>query len=120
MVVFNFDDVEMVCCLNQEVVKVVFFGDVFEEEVFKFVILNFVKFLYIDDWVGSFKVGKDVDIVLWIDYLFLVYVCVKYMYIDGIKFYDMDVDVKFCEEVQVECNVLIQVMFEVKDGGVRI
>jgi imidazolonepropionase-like amidohydrolase len=52
--------------LNQEAAKVKY-GDMSEEEAWKFVTLNPAKLLHIDDKVGSIKVGKDADIVLWDD-----------------------------------------------------
>jgi cytosine/adenosine deaminase-related metal-dependent hydrolase len=38
-----------------------------EEEAFKMVTLNPAKALHVDDRVGSIKVGKDADLVLWSD-----------------------------------------------------
>ena len=118
-VAFNSDDAEMARRLNQEAAKAVLFGDVPEEEALKFVTLNPAKLLHIDDQVGSLKVGKDADIVLWTDHPLSVYARAKHTYIDGIKFYDMDADVKLREEVQAERNALIQAMLEAKDGGAR-
>lgn len=48
--------------------------------------------------MGSIKVGKDVDVVLWIDYFMLVYVWVEKMIVDGIVYFDI-VEDKECRLV---------------------
>ncbi|MEL6656725.1 MAG: amidohydrolase family protein [Bacteroidota bacterium] len=118
-VAFNSDDAEMARRLNQEAAKAVLFGGVSEEEALKFVTLNPAKLLHIDDQVGSLKVGKDADIVLWTDHPLSVYARAKHTYIDGIKFYDMDEDVQRREELQTERNALIQAMLKAKEGGAK-
>lgn len=120
MVVFNLDDVEMACCFNQEVVKVVFFGGVFEEDVLKFVILNFVKFLYLDEYVGSIKVGKYVDVVFWFGYFLFMYSWVEKIFIDGIFFFDWAVDLEARKDIVVECYCFIQLMLDDKKNGGKI
>jgi imidazolonepropionase-like amidohydrolase len=67
VVAYNSDNAEMSRRLNQEAAKAVKYGDMSEEEAWKFVTLNPAKLLHIDDKVGSIKVGKDADIVLWDD-----------------------------------------------------
>ncbi len=118
-VAFNSDDAEMARRLNQEAAKAVLFGGVSEEEALKFVTLNPAKLLHIDDQVGSLKVGKDADIVLWTDHPLSVYARAKHTYIDGIKFYDMDEDVQRREALQTERNALIQAMLKAKEGGAK-
>ena len=66
-VAFNSDDAEMARRLNQEAAKAVKYGGLSEEEAWKFVTLNPAKMLRIDNRVGSIKVGKDADVVLWSD-----------------------------------------------------
>ena len=61
----NSDDAEMSRRLNQEAAKTMKYGGVSEEEAWKMVTLNPAKLLQIDDRVGSVKVGKDADLVLW-------------------------------------------------------
>ena len=118
-VAFNSDDAEMARRLNQEAAKAVLFGGVSEEEALKFVTLNPAKLLHIDDRVGSLRVGKDADIVLWTDNPLSVYARAKHTYVDGIKFYDMDADVQIRAEVQAERNALIQAMLKAKEGGAK-
>ncbi|HRC33849.1 MAG TPA: amidohydrolase family protein, partial [Bacteroidia bacterium] len=66
-VAYNSDDAEMARRLNQEAAKAVKYGGVSEQEAWKFVTLNPAKLLHVDDKVGSIKVGKDADVVLWSD-----------------------------------------------------
>ena len=64
-VALNSDNSELSRRLNLEAAKAVKYGNVSEEEAWKFVTLNPAKLLRLDDQVGSLKVGKDADIVLW-------------------------------------------------------
>ncbi len=72
-VAINSDDAEMSRRLNQEAAKSVKYGDISEEDAWKFVTLNPAKLLHIDDRVGSIKVGKDADVVLWSDHTLSIY-----------------------------------------------
>ena len=72
-VAINSDDREMSRRLNQEAGKTIKYGDVSEEDAWKFVTLNPAKLLHIDDKVGSVKVGKDADLVLWNNHPLSVY-----------------------------------------------
>lgn len=64
-VALNSDDAEMGRRLNQEAGKVIKYGGVSEEEAWKMVTLNPAKLLQLDSRMGSVKVGKDADLVLW-------------------------------------------------------
>ena len=116
-VAFNSDDAEMARRLNQEAAKAVLFGGVAEEEALKFVTLNPAKLLHIDDKVGSIKVGKDADIVLWSDHPLSIYSKAEKTFIDGIKFFDREEDLKKQEIVQAERARIIQEMLTVKQRG---
>ena len=74
---FNSDDAEMGRRLNQEAAKAVKYGGVSEEEAWKFVTLNPAKLLHLDDKMGSIKVGKDADVVLWSDNPLSIYAKVE-------------------------------------------
>ncbi len=67
VVAINSDDAEMGRRLNQEAAKVVKYGGASEEDAWKMVTLNPAKLLHLDDRLGSIKVGKDADIVIWTD-----------------------------------------------------
>jgi imidazolonepropionase-like amidohydrolase len=118
-VAFNSDDAEMARRLNQEAGKAVLFGGVPEVEALKFVTLNPAKLLHVDDRVGSLKVGKDADIVLWTDNPLSVYARAQQTYVDGIKFFDIEADKVLQESLQAERHALIQKMLQAKDGGAK-
>jgi imidazolonepropionase-like amidohydrolase len=116
---FNSDDAEMARRLNQEAGKAVMYGGVPQEEALKFVTLNPAKMLHIDDKVGSIKVGKHGDVVLWSDNPLSVYAKAEYTFIEGIKFFDRAEDVKKREAVKKERARLIQKMIAAKKGGAK-
>ena len=67
-VAINSDDDEMARRLNQEAAKSIKYGGMSEEEAWKLVTINPAKLLHLDDRIGSIKVGKDADLVLWNDH----------------------------------------------------
>ena len=79
--------------LNQEVAKAIKYGGTSEEDAWKMITLNPAKLLYLDDKMGSIKIGKDADIVLWFDN-FSVYSKVVQTYVDGKLMYDENIDVQ--------------------------
>lgn len=114
---FNSDDAEMGRRLNQEAAKAVKYGGVSEEEAWKFVTLNPAKMLHLDHKIGSIKVGKDADLVLWTDNPLSIYSKVEQTYIDGIAYYDKNRDKQLRERVVLERERLInQMIFEKKKG----
>jgi len=115
---FNSDDAEMARRLNQEAAKAVKYGGVSEEDAWKFVTLNPAKMLHIDNRVGSIKVGKDADVVLWSDNPLSIYAKAEMTFVDGIKYFDRAEDLEKQEEVRKERARLIQKMLsEKKKGG---
>ncbi len=116
---FNSDSHEMGRRLNQEAAKAVMYGDVSEEEAWKFVTLNPAKLLRIDDRVGSIKAGKDGDVVLWSDNPLSIYAQAEKTFVDGILYYSKEEDLKKREAIQAERNRLIQKMLGAKKGGAK-
>ena len=82
-VAINSDDREMSRRLNQEAAKTVKYGDITELEAWKMVTINPAKLLHIDDRVGSIKVGKDADVVLWSDHPMSIYAKAEKTIIEG-------------------------------------
>lgn len=113
----NSDDAEMARRLNQEAAKVVKYGGVSEEEAWKMVTLNPAKLLHIDDRVGSIKVGKDADLVLWTEHPLSVYAQVEQTYVDGRCYFSQEKDQKLQERNNTERNRLIQKMLSEKEAG---
>lgn len=114
---FNSDDAEMARRLNQEAAKAIKYGKVSPEEAWKFVTLNPAKMLHIDNRVGSIKIGKDADVVLWSDNPLSVYAQALQTYIDGICFYDKERDATLRQQIESERNRISQKMIGVKKGG---
>jgi imidazolonepropionase-like amidohydrolase len=113
----NSDDAEMGRRLNQEAAKAVKYGNISEAEALKMVTLNPAKMLHIDNRVGSIKIGKDADIVIWSDNPLSIYAKVEQTYIDGIKYFDIKQDKWWQEHLKIERNRLIQKMLDAKNNG---
>ena len=88
----NSDDAEMGRRLNQEAAKAVKYGGTSEQDAWKMVTLNPAKLLHLDDRMGSIKVGKDADIVLWTKNPLSVYANVVQTYVDGKLMFDVEKD----------------------------
>ena len=61
----NSDSPDMARRLNQEAGKTILYGGTKPEEAIKMVTINPAKQLGVDKFVGSIKVGKDADFVIW-------------------------------------------------------
>ncbi len=115
----NSDDAEMARRLNQEAAKSVKYGGMSEVEALKLVTLNPAKLLHLDDRMGSIKVGKDADVVLWNDHPLSIYAKPEMTLVDGIVYYSTAKDQQLREEIATERNRLIQKMREAKNGGAK-
>ena len=113
----NSDDAEMGRRLNQEAAKSIKYGGLTEEEALKLVTLNPAKLLHIDNRVGSIKVGKDADVVLWSDNPLSIYAKVEKTIIDGQVYFDNEEDAKLRVDIQKERARIIQKMLDEKKGG---
>ena len=118
-VAFNSDDSEMSRRLNQEAAKAVKYGGMSEQEAWKFVTLNPAKLLHIDDEVGSVKVGKSADLVLWNQHPMSIYAVAEKTMIEGVFYYDLERATAQVAVIQQERNKLIQQMVEAKNGGAK-
>lgn len=107
-VAINSDDAEMARRLNQEAGKIVKYGGVTEEEALKMVTLNPAKMLHVDDKVGSIKVGKDADLVLWSNNPLSIYAVAEKTIVDGTVFFDRERDKELRAQIQAERTRLIQ------------
>jgi imidazolonepropionase-like amidohydrolase len=116
-VCINSDDAEMARRLNQEAGKIVKYGGVSEEEALKMVTINPAKALHVADKVGSIKVGKDADVVLWSDNPLSIYAKSLYTIVDGVVYFDRDKDAESRKAVAAERARLIQKMLGDKKAG---
>ena len=102
VVAINSDDAEMGRRLNQEAAKSVKYGGMSEIEAWKMVTLNPAKLLHLDDRMGSIKVGKDADLVLWSDNPLSINAKVNYTIIDGEIKYSATEDIAAQERNRLE------------------
>jgi imidazolonepropionase-like amidohydrolase len=116
-VCINSDDPEQARRLNQEAAKSVKYGGMGEEDALKMVTLNPARALHVADRVGSIKVGKDADLVLWSDHPLSVYARAEKTIVDGIVYYDMDRDILLRKKISEERNRLVQKMLAEKRTG---
>ncbi|MBO9200925.1 MULTISPECIES: amidohydrolase family protein [Niastella] len=116
-VCINSDDAEMARRLNQEAAKTVKYGGVAEEDAFKMVTLNPAKALHVDEKVGSLKVGKDADLVVWSDNPLSIYAKAEKTIVDGIVYFDRARDLELRKKIATERNRLVQKMLGEKRSG---
>lgn len=107
-VAINSDDAEMARRLNQEAAKSIKYGGMSEEDALKMVTINPAKMLHVDEKVGSLKVGKDADIVIWNNNPLSIYAVAEKTIVDGIVYFDRERDASMRKQVQAEKSRLIQ------------
>nr|WP_315150499.1 amidohydrolase family protein [uncultured Flavobacterium sp.] len=117
LVAYNSDDAEMSRRLNQEAAKAVKYGNISEEDAWKFITLNPAKLLHIDDKVGSVKVGKDADLVLWNNNPLSIYAKAEKTIIDGTIYFDIQKDEAKRLSISKERNELIGQLLQEKTKG---
>ena len=117
VVAINSDDAEMGRRLNQEAAKAVKYGGMTEEEAWKLVTLNPAKLLHLDDRMGSLKVGKDADIVVWSDNPLSIEAKVEVTIIDGEVLYESKNESLLQVKNQEEKARIISKMLDSNDKG---
>ena len=118
VVAINSDDAEMGRRLNQEAAKGVKYGGMSEEDAWKMVTLNPAKLLHLEDRMGSLKVGKDADIVIWTDNPLSINAIVEYTIIDGTVLYDHKRDARMRTKNQAEkARIISKMLQDNEDGG---
>ncbi|WEK35750.1 MAG: amidohydrolase family protein [Candidatus Pseudobacter hemicellulosilyticus] len=113
-VAINSDDAEMARRLNQEAAKSIKYGGMSEAEAWKMVTINPAKMLHVDSKVGSIKVGKDADLVLWSHNPLTIYAVAEKTIVDGIVYFDRDRDLQLRAEQQAEKARLVQKLAALK------
>ncbi len=84
------------------------------------VTLNPAKALHVDNQVGSIKVGKDADLVLWTDDPLSIYAKVLTTVVDGTVYYDADRDEQLRKYIRQERQRLITKLINEKRGGLAV
>jgi len=116
----NSDDAEMGRRLNQEAAKSIKYGGLSETDALKLVTLNPAKALHIDDKVGSVKVGKTADLVIWSDNPLSIYAKAEKTIIDGQIYFDREEDAKLREELKKERARIINKLIAEKHKGTKV
>jgi hypothetical protein len=119
-VAINSDDAEMARRLNQEAAKSVKYGGMSEEDALKMVTLNPAKMLHVDKQVGSIKVGKDADLVLWSDNPLSIYAKSLYTVVDGTVYFDREKDAEMRKQVAQERLRIMRKMTAEKRSGAPV
>ena len=119
-VAINSDDREMSRRLNQEAAKTIKYGGMTELEAWNMVTINPAKLLHLDDRVGSIKVGKDADVVLWTDHPLSIYAKAQTTIIDGTVYFDLERDLAQREAVKKERSQLMNLMLNEKNNGGKV
>jgi imidazolonepropionase-like amidohydrolase len=114
---FNSDDEEMARRLNQEAGKSVAYGHMSEEEALKLVTINPATMLHVEKHIGSIKVGKDADLVLWSADPLSIYAVAEKTYVDGIPYWDIDKDAANQKTMKADEARIIQKMIAAKNKG---
>src|SRR5690606_27181172 len=117
VVAINSDDAEMGRRLNQEAAKGVKYGKMSEEDAWKMVTLNPAKLMHVDDRVGSLKVGKDADIVIWSDNPLSINAVVEQTIVDGAVLFDRETDALLQERNNAERARIVSKMLEANATG---
>jgi imidazolonepropionase-like amidohydrolase len=101
-VAINSDDAEMARRLNQEAAKSIKYAGMSEIDALNMVTINPAKMLHVDDKVGSIKVGKDADLVLWSHNPLTIYAVAEKTMVDGIVYFDRERDAQLRKQIQAE------------------
>ncbi|WP_107037153.1 amidohydrolase family protein [Brumimicrobium mesophilum] len=117
VVAINSDDAEMGRRLNQEAAKSVKYGGMSEEAAWKMVTLNPAKLMHLDDRMGSIKVGKDADIVIWTDNPLSINAQVSKTFVDGELLYDSWKSVDDYYRIREEKARIISLMLNSNQNG---
>lgn len=116
-VAINSDDAEMARRLNQEAAKTIKYGGLSEVEALEMVTINPAKMLHVEDKVGSLKIGKDADVVIWSDNPLSIYAKSLYTIVDGTVYFDRQKDEKLQKDVDAEKARLVKKMNGEKRSG---
>lgn len=116
----NSDDAEMGRRLNQEAAKAIKYGGLTETEALKLATLNPAIALHIDDKVGTVKVGKVADLVLWTDNPMSIYAKADKTIIDGQIYFDREEDAKLREDIIKERARIIGKLIAEKNKGGKV
>jgi urease alpha subunit len=76
--------------------------------------------LHVADRVGSIKVGKDGDVVLWNNNPLSIYAKAIYTIVDGTIYFDREKDAEMRKQIATEKARLIQKLLQEKDHQLEV
>lgn len=117
LVAINSDDAEMGRRLNQEAAKAVKYGGMSEIDALKMVTLNPAKLLHLDARMGSLKVGKDADIVLWSAHPLTAEAKAEITIVDGEILYERNADAELLKRDAAEKARILSLMLNAIELG---
>lgn len=106
----NSDSDEMSRRLNQEAAKTIKYGGLSPEQAWQLVTLNPARLLHLDQRMGSIKVGKDADLVLWSHAPLGIEAKADYTLVDGRIEYDRLAAEAQAPLIEAERERLLQAM----------
>ncbi len=112
----NSDNGDLARRLNQEAGKCVKYGGMTQEEAIKLCTINPAIQLKIEDRVGSIKVGKDADFVIWNGNPLSIYSKAEQTWIEGAKYFSLEKDLKLREDTKTEKYALLQKIIKSGEG----
>jgi imidazolonepropionase-like amidohydrolase len=118
VVAINSDDAEMATRLNQEAAKTVKYGGLKETEAWKTVTLNPARLLHLDDKMGSLKIGKDADLVVWSGNPLKADSKAEKTFVDGELLFDISAQEALLKTMEEERRRILQKMLKAKQSGV--
>jgi len=108
LVSINSDSPHLQRLLNQAAAKSVMYTGMSEEDALNMVTINPARQLKADRHIGSIKIGKDADFVIWSGNPLSAYSHPEQTWIDGKKYFDIEDDARLRVQVSEEKNKLIQ------------
>jgi imidazolonepropionase-like amidohydrolase len=104
----NSDSRDLQRRLNQEAAKSVQYAGMSQEDAWEMVTINPAKQLKVDNLIGSLKVGKDGDFVIWSGNPLSIYSHAEQTWIEGRKYFDINDDLQARKDILTEKNMLVQ------------
>lgn len=102
----NSDSRELIRHLYHEAAKTQRYGDLTDNEALKLITINPAIQLGIDDRVGSIKVGKDGDIVIFKGHPLSIYGTPQYTIVDGVVRFDINEDP---DDIRVDVDPTVEI-----------
>lgn len=108
------DNADLARRLNLEAAKAIMYGGLAQEDAIKLCTINPAIQMKADDRIGSIKVGKDADFVIWNGNPLSVYSKVEKTFIEGALYFDIDKNNELISANQAEKKRLVEKIMNTK------